>query len=118
MREHSAFVYEGPAETMPGELWTLYTSDGTERTFLLDSTLEASLFARHFGVKMAFDAPPELDPRRALDYQNIRECMYLPVPGAAAMEQTDGLRYASAPQSGTLFDGLSEGDKSISFGGA
>ena len=113
MREHSAFVFEGPAETMPGELWTLYTSDGTERTFLLDSTLEASLFARHFGVEMAFDAPPELDPRRALDYQNIRECMYLPIPGAAAMEQTDGFRYASTQISGIHFDHVTDTDMQL-----
>ena len=64
-------------------------------------------------AKVAFDAPPELDPRRALDYQNIRECMYLPVPGAAAMEKTDGFRYASTQISGIHFDHVTDTDMQL-----
>lgn len=80
-REDSALVFEGTAESMPGELWTLYHSTGERRTLLLDSTFEASVFARYFGVPLSFAVPAVVDPRRALDYTNIEESMYVPRVG-------------------------------------
>lgn len=81
--ETALLVFRGHAQTMPGELWTLVHPDGEEREFLFDSAFEAQTFAAYFGrgvqeVRLAYDMPPETDPRKALDYSNIRESMYVP----------------------------------------
>lgn len=78
MRAYSAMVFRGPAQSMPGEIWTLMQVAGKDRDFVFDSTFDAALHAAHFGVQLSFEEPPYMDPRRALDYSNIEESMYVP----------------------------------------
>ena len=76
--ERPVLVLEGEAQTMPGQLWTRVYPDGEQTTFLFDSLLEAQTFARHWDCDLTFDMPPVVDPRRALDYQNIKEALHVP----------------------------------------
>ena len=117
MRAYSAMVFRGPAQSMPGEIWTLMQVAGKDRDFVFDSTFDAALHAAHFGVELAFDEPPYMDPRRALDYSNIEESMHIPVAGLFASNKVDGQRYASTLVTGPKFDALNENDKNVSFGG-
>lgn len=108
--ERPQLVFVGHAETLPGELWTRVYPDGEETTFLFDSTMEASVFARHWDADLSFDMPPCVDPRRALDYQNVRESMYV---SRAALGTTmdDGRRLR--PNAVLSFDHLRPEDMGV-----
>lgn len=66
--EDSLLVYMGPAQTMPGLVFGLVHPDGQgSRVFLLDSFLEAAVYAEHFGAKLTTVMPEVRDPRQAID---------------------------------------------------
>lgn len=80
--ESSLLVYMGPAQSMPGDLWTLVHPDGEDtRTFLFDSAFEAQIFAQHFRAELSLSMPAVLDPRRAMDYANIMDKLMVPRAG-------------------------------------
>ena len=95
-------TYLAPAQTMPGQLWGLVYPDGERKVFLLDSVLEAYTFARHYDADV--DAmPEEVSPMRALDWQNVREALFVPVARVSTQAVDDRPK-------GRASGGLTDGD--------
>lgn len=69
--------FTGEAQTLPGLLFRLVYPDGEVRDFLLDSWVEAAVFARYFDADLAFDEPGVLSPVRALSYEGFEEAMHI-----------------------------------------
>lgn len=91
--ESSLLVYIGPAQSMPGDLWTLVHPDGEDtRTFLFDSAFEAQIFAQHFRAELSLSMPAVLDPRRAMDYANIMDKLNIPQSRMSAVDDREGFK--------------------------
>ena len=80
---------------MPGMLFRLVYPDGETRDFLLDSWVEATIFARYFDADLAFEEPGVVSPVRALSYEGFEEALYIArarVELSRAREQDDAMR--------------------------
>jgi len=87
--------YSGEAQSLPGLLFRLVYPDGETRDFLLDSWVEAAVFARYFDADLAFEEPGVVSPVRALSYEGFEDAMYIArarVELSRLKEQDDTMR--------------------------
>lgn len=70
------FIFLGEARSMPGLLFRLVYPDGEMRDYLMDSFLDAAVFAGHFRAELAFDLPEVVSPMRAVCYENLMDLLH------------------------------------------